>query len=262
MENQANVLNQDKGYNVSNRYKVISTQNVLDHFQDAGFKVESMSTAGVRKAEKQGFQKHLIRLSHPETSFKLNGLRPEIVLKNAYDGSTCFNLRIGVYRFLCANGLEVGSTYRELKVKHLGSNILERVVANAHEIMGQFPVMQDQIEAMQGRELSQIEIVQFAQSVGQYLISKRDNATDVDASGLLTLRRGGDRQNDLFTMLNVIQENALKGSYRYTAEIPVPDTDGITKLVHRKGRRVKSIDRTSEINTKVWDAATQFLNAA
>jgi hypothetical protein len=248
-------LSQDKGYNVSEKYKVINTAEILSQFENAGYTVTKVQKAKVRDPLKQGYQKHLIRLSHPDTQFKIDGVRPEVILKNAYDGSTSFNLRIGVYRLICANGLEVGSTFQSETVRHLGNHVLEKVLEAAERIKLGFPEVQEQIKIMSQAYIGDYTQKQLASQIATVL---QPNARDFNLQDLLAVRRTGDISNDLFTVLNRIQENALLGSYRYTTEVTETLTN-VTKLVDRRGRRITSIDRTSEVNQAVWDAALKIV---
>ena len=254
--NRLNNLDQTNGYNVSDRYKVINTPEIVSQFEAAGFTIESVLASQVRNPAKDGYQKHLIRMSHPDTTFKIDGLRPEIILKNAYDGTTAFNLRIGVFRFLCANGLEIGTAFQSETVKHVGQNILERVLEAAERIKLGFPEMESQIEAMSAKQLNVLDAMEFAKHIGEIL---KPDVFFFERLDLLNVRRTSDVELDVFTILNVIQENALSGSYRYTAEVTRKENPESKSLVMRRGRKIKSLERTSKINTAVWDYALDLI---
>jgi hypothetical protein len=253
-------MSQTSGYGVTKQFKVVDTAEVVSRFEAEGYQVESVLKANVRNQDKNGFQKHLIRMSHPEITCKVNGLRPEIIYKNAYDGTTQNEIFMGIYRFICANGLESGTDFERIKVKHVGDNVFGRVLDACLKMRQSFPELIDTVQRMQSRQLSQNEIVHLAQSMGEFLVSKRDNIVQADFSGLLRMRRSGDSSADLFTILNVIQENSLAGSYRYVSEVAQKDApDAPKRLTTRRGTRVKALDRTSQINTKIWDLASQFV---
>ena len=76
-------FSQEQGYGVSDRYKVINTEEILSQFESAGYQVRSVQKTRVNNPEKEGFQKHLIRLNYPDVDLKIDGIRPELVLKNA-----------------------------------------------------------------------------------------------------------------------------------------------------------------------------------
>ena len=254
-------FSQDHGYGVSDRYKVINTEEILSQFESAGYSVRSVLKARVKNPQKEGFQKHLIRLNYPDVDLKIDGIRPELVLKNAYDGTSSFVLKIGVFRLICSNGLEVGTTFQQTRVRHVGNNVMEQVLQGANAIKEQFPIMAEQIKIMQKVQLSQSEAEQFANDIGHYLIGNRSDLVNTDFEKLLTAHRHGDNGTDLFTVLNKIQENALHGYYRYTVETPVLKgmTQGQKDYRTKSGRRIRSIDKTSQINTLIWDKALELV---
>ena len=51
---------------VSNRYGFVSTRTLLDNLQAEGFTPRDIQIARVNKTERQGFQKHIIRLQHAD----------------------------------------------------------------------------------------------------------------------------------------------------------------------------------------------------
>lgn len=253
------ILDQNTGFGVSDKYKVINTQDIVSQFEAEGYVIRDIQSAKVRNPEKNGFQKHLIRMSHPDTSFKVDGLQPEIVLKNAYDGTSSFNLRIGVFRFLCANGLEVGTAFQNETVRHVGQNVLEKVLEAAERIKMGFPEMQSQIEAMQATKLDTIDMLRFAESLKPVLTKGVSDLVGFEAMNLLGIRRMDDAKKDVFTVLNVIQENALKGAYHYETLRQNPNDSTKYVLKRSQGRKIKSLDRTSKVNQHVWDYALKLV---
>ena len=56
----------------------------------------------------------------------------------------------------------------------------------------------------------------------------------------------------MFTTLNVVQENVLKGKLEYDY---IKDDNDIPVIAGRKMKAVKSIDKSTKINQYVWDLA-------
>ena len=248
------VLNQDKGYKVSDRYTVVKTAELLSQFETNGYEITSHDFARVNNKAKEGFQKHIIRMRHPNLDFNIEGLKPEIVLINSYDRSSSFVLMLGIFRFICSNGLISGTAYDGIRVRHVG-DIMPQVLQAAQDIQLKSAQLGDDVKRLSSVRLSQNDIVDFADDIGKILVGKRDDVTHIDTTGLLQLNRSEDRQNDAFTILNVIQENALNGNLQYTV-----DTDKGPKT--RKMRTVRAIDKSTDINRAVWDRAAQFIQAA
>ena len=69
------VLTQKKRQEIktSNKYSFISTEKIIDCFENQGFILADTQIANVRKSENQGFQKHLLRFRlRDEQSLYLN----------------------------------------------------------------------------------------------------------------------------------------------------------------------------------------------
>ena len=240
------IISQNENFNMSSKYKTIKTKSVLDSLQSEGYQVNSMTAAKVRKSTKDGFQKHLLRISRPDLDLNIEGLRPEIILINSYDGSSSFQLLVGVFRFACANGLIVGSSYFSRNIRHVG-DAMPKVLTAVDEVKHALPLVAQDIERFSKIQLSQTKKLWFADQVAQSVTPK--DFTAVNVENLLEVRRKEDEGNDLFSVLNVIQENVLKGNLNL-------ETVKENMRIVRKMRQVKSLTRSTEINQLVWDTAS------
>jgi hypothetical protein len=258
-------LNQEHGVNVSERYKVIKTGDLVQAFQDQGYTVSEIKVARVRKPEYKGFQKHLIRLRHPSLSLGIDGLHPEIIIKNAYNGTSSFEIMFGVYRLVCSNGLIVGKTYESARVRHVG-DAMPKVIEAMSNIQRYTTQIKQDITDMMLRQLTDSEVKEFARQIAEKLLpAPKTDEQGQPTSKILTysiddltaVNRSADLSQDLWTILNRIQENAIHGGLNYLSQ------NSVTNTVRRNTvRRINAIDRSVEINQLVWDTATQFLKAA
>ena len=88
--------------------------------------------------------------------------------------------------------------------------------------------------------------------MGNAILKDKPNMVNFKPDSLLTRRRYADQKNDAFTVLNCIQENALKGKLKYwTLEL---DHKNREYRQLKTFRTVKSIDVKTRINRIVWDA--------
>src|ERR1700755_2002701 len=111
----------------SERYTQIKTKDVLRRLIQEGFYIVYVAQGGSRIEGKRDFTKHMIRLRH--RSWKAaNGDALEILLYNAHDGTCSWHMLGGAFRFVCCNGIVMGDTYCDVKVKHTGKHVLEDVV--------------------------------------------------------------------------------------------------------------------------------------
>jgi len=253
--NQVQVFDKNQGFKVSERYKAVNTAQLVSHFENSGYTVASLKTSRVRNAEKQGYQKHLLRLRHPDLTLNaLSGLTPEIIVSNSYDGTSAFRLMMGVFRLVCENGLIVGQAYESIRVVHVG-DALTKVLEAAHRVQVQTKEIGSQIEAWSKIELSDSQIESFARQASKLILPAQDDTNVIPIvrhQDLLRVRRSDDQGRDLWTVFNRIQENALKGGLSY---IRVHETGRVRNMT---ARRIQAIDRSVQVNRALWDLASQI----
>jgi hypothetical protein len=86
-------------------YTFISTATVVDALQVAGFyPVEARQALRARSAL---HARHLIRFRRRFETVALRDAVPEILFLNSHDGTSAYQLRVGLYRAVCTNGLVV-----------------------------------------------------------------------------------------------------------------------------------------------------------
>lgn len=253
MENlNEQLIEQSQGFEMSTKYKPITTKSVVESLKADGYEITKFSAAKVRKKTKDGFQKHLLRISRNDLDLGIDGLRPEIILINSYDGSSSFQLLVGIYRFACANGLVVGNSYFQRRIRHVG-DVLPKVLNAVNDVKHALPLVAQDIKKFGVRILTQDEKQKFALKVAQ-AVTGLEEVQLVNPESLLEVRRSEDNGNDLFTVLNVVQENILQGNLK------VLNNNGLTPTI-RKMRKVKSLSRSTEINQLVWDSANELIAA-
>lgn len=252
---QIQVFDKNQGFGVSERYKAVNTATLVSQFEAAGYTVSQIKTARVRNAEKQGFQKHLIRLRHPSLTVNaLSGLTPEIVVSNSYDGTAAFRLMMGIFRLVCSNGLIVGQAYESIRVVHVG-DALNKVLQAANRVQSQTDTIASQIEKWSSIQLTDAQASQFAKAASSLLLPTQNDTNVIPlvrSETLLKVRRLDDRSQDLWTVFNRIQENALQGGLSYTR------IGGQGQVRNMTARRINSIDRSIEVNRALWDLASQI----
>jgi hypothetical protein len=252
---QIQVFDKNQGFNVSERYKAVNTAQLVSHFENAGYTVASLKTSRVRNAEKQGYQKHLLRLRHPDLTLNaLSGLTPEIIVSNSYDGTSAFRLMMGIFRLVCANGLIVGQAYESIRVVHVG-DALTKVLDAAHRVQVQTQEIGSQIETWSKIELTDSQIESFARQASKLILPSQDDTNVIPIvrhQDLLRVRRSDDQGRDLWTVFNRIQENALQGGLSYSR---VNETGRVRNMT---ARRIQAIDRSVQVNRSLWDLASQI----
>lgn len=232
---------------MSSRYQFISTKDVITTFNEQGFEVSSVQYPKVRKASKEGFNSHLVRMRQTGLS-SYNEEVPEVIIINSHDGTKALRLSLGFFRFVCANGLVVGDMLADTgRVMHKG-NATTGVLNFISEYSKNVNAKILQITDMKNTVLSSSELEEFQIKAAEII-----HPSLIQAQQLLHINRLEDKgESSIWRAFNTVQENAMKGNYQIT---------GATSNV-RKARPIKDITRNIQVNTKLWSLAEEFLISA
>jgi hypothetical protein len=233
----------------SAKYTFIPTERVLTGLMDAGFvPVEARQTQARRRSALHA--RHVLRLRRRFETVQLKGSVPEVVFLNSHDGSSAYQLRMGLFRVVCTNGLIVSrGAFPAYCVPHRG-NVVDEVVTGALKLSENFERLAVQVERMEQRHLFKDEQLQFAERA---LALRYTSLAEVrtQPSQLLTCRRMEDTGDDLWTVLNRCQEALLRGGFSRRAA-----SGRLSRT-----RRITSIKEEVRINGQLWDLATAVLAA-
>lgn len=201
------VFSGDKHESRSERYTYIPTINIINKLRDEGFQPFFACQSRVRDLGRREYSKHMLRLRREG---HINGQEvPEIILLNSHDGSSSYQMIPGIFRFVCTNGLVCGNNFGEIRVPHKG-DIVGQVIEGAYEVLGVFDKVTDNMEAMKEIYLNSAEQHLFGRAA--LMVRYEDeNKTPVTPEQIITPRRWEDKQNDLWTTWQRVQENMIKG---------------------------------------------------
>lgn len=233
-------------YDVSDKYHFIPTIDVINEIKKNNWYPVSVSEAKVRDEDKEGYQQHLVRFRHFDDLLFPQENAVELLLFNSHDRSKSFSISAGIYRFVCSNGLVIAdSVFESYKIRHLGDreNDVAAAVANITAIK---PKLMDKIQKLESIELSQLEKESFARSSIPLRFEKH---LQVNHTDLLIPHRKEDENSSLYTILNVIQENLLRGNI-----------SGTNKETGRRftSKEITSIGKDVEVNQGLWDIAERI----
>lgn len=231
---------------VSDKYHFIPTIDVIEEIRTNNWYPVSVSEANVRDEDKEGYQQHLVRFRHFDDLLHPQENAVELLLYNSHDRSKSFSISAGIYRFVCANGLVIAdSVFKSYKIKHLGErkNDVAQAVASITAIK---PKLMQKIQMLESIKLTQLEQESFARSS---LPLRFERHLEVDYRDILVPHRDEDTKDDLYTTLNVIQENLLRGNI-----------SGVNNITGRRftSKEIKSISKDVEVNQGLWDIAERI----
>ncbi|MEE9688084.1 MULTISPECIES: DUF932 domain-containing protein [unclassified Enterobacter] len=244
MSHVPSIFGEDKHASRSERYTWIPTITILENLQSEGFQPFFACQTKVRDECKREHTKHMLRLRR---AGQITGhLVPEIILLNSHDGSSSYQMLPGIFRSVCTNSLVCGQSFGEVRVPHRG-DVVEKVIEGAYEVLGVFDRVEEKRDAMQSLILPPPAQQALANAALTYRYG--EDHQPVTASQILTPRRCEDRQNDLWTTYQRLQENLLKGG--------LPGRSAKGKRSHT--RAVNGIDGDVKLNRALWVMAENML---
>ncbi len=233
-------------FDVSDKYHFIPTIDVIEEIRTNNWYPVNVNVANVRDIEKEGFQQHCVRFRHFEDLLNPKDNAVELLLFNSHDRTKAFSISAGIFRFVCANGLVISdSVFEAYKIKHLGErdNDVANAVANITSIKDK---LIQKIEKLESIKLNQNEKESFAKSS---IPLRFEEHLEINHKDLLIPHRMQDYKDDLYTVLNVIQENLIRGNIQ-----------GINKDTKRRftSKEITSISKDTEVNKGLWDIAEKI----
>jgi hypothetical protein len=233
----------------SPKYTFIPTERVLSGLMSAGFVPVAARQARTRRGSPL-HARHVVRLRRRFETVQLRDAIPEIVFLNSHDGTSAYQLRMGVFRVVCLNGLIVSQgAFPAYRVSHRG-DVVDEVVSGALEVSERFGSLAAQVERMERRPMPRDEQIRLAERA---LAVRYPEAAQsgMQPSQLLTCRRVQDTGDDLWSVFNRVQENLLVGGLsRWSVSGRLTRT-----------RRITSIREDVRLNGRLWDLATEVLAA-
>jgi hypothetical protein len=228
----------------SRTYAFLSTSRLLDALADVGFLPVTAIQTRTRVASAE-HARHAVRLRRRFETIDLADAIPELILLNSHDGTSAYQLRLGLYRVQCRNGLIVSEgAFAVFRVAHRG-DILEELVRAAVRTAENFEALGMQVRRLEAITLSESQRFDFATRAAA-LRFPGGAPSGFDPAGLLTPRREEDRGASAWVTYNVVQENSLRGGIGYVPQLGR----------RRSTRGISSIKTNLRLNAGLWDEIT------
>jgi hypothetical protein len=233
----------------SARYNFIPTPEILDVLEQHGFSIISASQG----MSKSPYARHRVELTHD--SFKPFEVVPGDVVSlratlfNSHNRRAGFCLHTGAYRACCANGMVFGAnaTANTIKFRHQGK-------FDDDFIEGVYRIVDDSknvLTAMRGMADIQLTAAQQAEFATKALTLRWKGTPPVEVTDVLQPRRIQDVGDSLWLTYQRVQESLVKGGMLGRTQ-----SNKVQSV-----RALKSITKDQQINTKLWDLATEFAEA-
>lgn len=233
----------------SDHYMQVPTIDILESLHDQDYRITSIQSKDAKRNPE--FAKHIVRMRHKDKFMMNNGSETsEIVLLNSHDGTSSFQLSLGIYRMVCANGMIVGDDLLpSVKIRHMDYNH-EALKTSVSYIVDNAPKVENLIEDYKVIDMTPEKAGDYADDVFRYVWKEKAEAIGDDlnirnqASKLLTTRRAEDTGYSVYNVLNRVQENIIRGGLNFGRR-------GMTKGIN-------SVDRSVKINKFLWDKMSEY----
>ncbi|MBA8862747.1 hypothetical protein FHW19_004498 [Ochrobactrum anthropi] len=234
----------------SERFMPIPTIEILRGLTKEGFVPVGVKQSASRIEGKANYTKHLIRLRRVDDgkTYNVGDNVCEILLKNANDGTSAYELMAGLFRIRCMNSLVTQTgTIDAIKVRHSG-DVAGKVIEGTYRVLEEaeraLSAPQDWSKLILKQDEQDVlaeaaHVLRFGDSEGQ-------TTTPIKPQQLLVPRRAEDRDNDLWTTWNRVQENSIKGGLRAVGR------DDLGRPRRVKSRAVNGIDQDIKLNKALW----------
>ena len=254
LENENNPINTcaRNGRLTSSQYKFQSSTYIINQLKNWGFEMIGSSTGNPNLPENRGYQKHLMVFeSDADLSNIDDGNKFRILVQNSHDGQSAVKFYVGIFRKACANGLIAGDATNYIKVNHKGGDFKKKIVAAIADTVHQFNYTKDAIRNLQRTIPRGNTIAVFRQTVAKRLLKGKDYVFS-DKYVLTNRRREADMASDLYTIFNVIQENALSGGMTYHLRSKMVDGELKAGRIQKTQKIAPLSPRAIELNKFLW----------
>lgn len=232
----------------SDRFAPIPTIEVIRGLAREGFSVVGARQAVARQAGRADYTKHLLRIRKLGEERRVGDTVFEMLLKNANDGSSIYDLFAGLFKIACMNGMVVNEgTIASVKVRHTG-DVTSKVIEGTYSVMKEGERALEYPRHWSTIGLTPPEAQAFAEQAHflRFADAHGNVATPVKPAQLLIPRRVDDQKRDLWTTFNVVQENAIRGGLTGQGR----DENG--RPYRRTTCQIKGIDQDVRLNRALW----------
>jgi len=236
---------------MTDRYQQVKTGQVLEGLLERGYRITMAKQEQARKRDPLTVR-HMLTLAHEKALARRDYKEgvPTLLVVNSHNGRSTLKFSTGFYRFICANRLIVGTTEQEFVFRH-AAKPLAGLDAALEQLLERTRISLEHMADWQRITLSDRKVVSFAQKAAELRFGA-EAARGYPQESVLRPRRAGDEANDLWHVMNRVQENLVRGGVEGKSA---------------NGRRVtsKSVNNITldlAFNRGLWTLAEEFAEAA
>ena len=245
------VMSTEHKAGLSDHYTQIPTIQVVEDMRKLGWEPVQAIGVKARKGGNSAIKKHLVKFRNEgvymaDADGNVDSYI-EVLLTNSHDGSSTFRFEAGIFRVVCSNGLVVkDNDLGTLKIRHQGYDF-ETLRSLINTMVEKLPDVVGRINTFSDTLLEEINIDDFALKAAQLRFG--DEMINYNIQSLLEVTRNEDQGNNIWCVLNRLQEKLVNGGFNYQNE----------KGKTRKARAIKNFTQNIEFNSKLWELAESYV---
>lgn len=192
---------------LSDRYGFVNTMEAINVLRNEGYQVVKAQQDNPAKRDPR-FVRHMLTLRHEsqlDKGAKVGEFTSQMLLINSHNGRTQLHLRAGLYRYVCSNGMVIGTDAMHDAIRHsksLTDTLLDRV-RKAAALADPVSAM---IEQWKKTELTEAQAQTYALRAAELRFGT-ERAKMYSADALLEVVRQEDEGRSLWNIFNRVQEN-------------------------------------------------------
>jgi hypothetical protein len=258
------LFNQRKAHvSRSEKYSVVTTADIIEQFEKAGFEWKMGPKQKVRKnSSYSGFETHTVLFQHPDIVLGdeqlKSELKPQIYFRNSYDGRSRLQFDLGLIKFSGLTGLVLGNMFKHKKRKHIGledgevAEMVKKLIVAYSEDITRF------ILALKERMMTKAEMLEFAKRI----VAERFRDSEGFKTAQYELLIPESDTASLWDTLIAVQER-IGLNYRKIDEpvyytIEIVKEGNVSELKQRKIRRLSDIREVTHLNKFLFDVALEY----
>jgi len=257
MINAPSIFAEEPVAQVSSKYKFIPTLQLIDDFRKLGWEVNRVKQQNSHTDPTH--TKHMVVMRNASME-QINGLAIELLILNSHNRTAAFNFMLGLFRFICLNGLIVSDRiFDSIRLRHIGQYTFQDLEELTQTIVDNIPAISETVTRMQAVTLTDEKQMEFALKAvatrfteyvtdrGKLDVPAIEKAIDMPA--FLTPYRDEDSDPTVWAVYNRIQDKIIKGGFQR-----IGTKDDKSKRV----RPVSNIKLDVDINKTLWEMANGY----
>ena len=231
---------------MSERYAFTNTYDILMHMHRRGFRVTSVMGGT------SPFNKFMVRMRNTNTKH-FHDTAPELVVLDSHDGSRRLKMLLGAIKFACLNGLIAGDIMYSRAYTHYNADLMAKIMLDLSDLDEHIVMMNKRINAMRNYITTIGERIALADAAINERYGEKSVSDYADMrKNALYIRRSEDNDNNLYSVMNVVQENIIRGGLTY-----VNNNRRLQRM-----RSIGAVDRNLHINQRIWLEAERIMSSA